>query len=77
MAVLLHTGDNARFGSPAYAEDRHFLTRAGAAWLADHDAALVGIDTLNIDDTADRTSADSRQAIKEKCRVTWADARMA
>jgi hypothetical protein len=29
------------------------LTRAGAAWLADHDAALVGIDALNIDDTAD------------------------
>jgi len=53
-AVLLHTGDDARFGSPAYAEDRHFLTRAGAAWLADHDAALVGIDALNLDDTADR-----------------------
>ncbi len=53
MAVLLHTGDDARFGSPAYAEGRHFLTRAGAAWLADHDAALVGIDALNIDDTAD------------------------
>ena len=53
MAVLLHTGDDARFGSPAYAADRHFLTRAAAAWLADHDAALVGIDALNIDDTAD------------------------
>jgi kynurenine formamidase len=52
-AVLLHTGDDARFGSPGYAEGRHFLTRAGAAWLADHDAALVGIDALNIDDTAD------------------------
>ena len=33
-AVLLHTGDDARFGSPGYAEDAHFLTRAGAAWLA-------------------------------------------
>ena len=52
-AVLLHTGDGARFGSPAYARDRHFLTRAGAAWLADHGAALVGIDALNIDDIAD------------------------
>jgi len=52
-AVLLHTGDDARFGSPAYAEGRHFLTRAGAAWLAGHDAALVGIDAVNIDDTAD------------------------
>jgi len=52
-AVLLHTGDGARFGTADYAEDRHFLTRAGAAWLAGHDAALVGIDALNIDDTAD------------------------
>ena len=52
-AVLLHTGDDARFGSPAYAEDRHYLTRAGAGWLAGEGAALVGIDALNIDDTAD------------------------
>ena len=33
LAVLLHTGDDARFGSPAYATRPHFLTRAGAAWL--------------------------------------------
>jgi arylformamidase len=54
-AVLLHTGDDARFGSPAYAEGRHFLTRAGAAWLAAQGAALVGIDALNIDDIDDGT----------------------
>jgi arylformamidase len=53
-AVLLHTGDDNRFGTPAYAEERHFLTRAGAAWLAANGAALVGIDALNIDDTDDR-----------------------
>ena len=52
-AVLLHTGDDARFGTPAYAEDAHFLTEAGAAWLAGHEAALVGIDAVNIDDTGD------------------------
>jgi arylformamidase len=52
-AALLHTGDDARFGSPAYAEGRHFLTRAAAAWLAANGAALVGIDALNIDDTDD------------------------
>jgi arylformamidase len=52
-AVLLHTGDDARFGTPAYGGERHFLTRAGASWLAGHGAALVGIDALNIDDTAD------------------------
>src|SRR5262249_5073549 len=48
-AVLLHTGDDAQFGTPAYATERHFLTRAGSAWLADHGAALVGIDGLNIE----------------------------
>jgi kynurenine formamidase len=53
-AVLLHTGDDARFGSPQYAADAHFLTRDGAAWLAGHAPALVGIDAVNIDDTADR-----------------------
>jgi kynurenine formamidase len=52
-AVLLHTGDDTRFGSPAYAQDAHFLTEAGAAWLAGQQPALVGIDAANIDDTAD------------------------
>ena len=56
-AVLLHTGDDARFGSPAYADGRHFLSRAGAEWVAAHGAALVGIDALNIDDTEDGTRA--------------------
>jgi arylformamidase len=52
-AVLLHTGDDERFGSPGYAADAHFLTRAGAEWLVNQGAALVGIDAINIDDTAD------------------------
>jgi arylformamidase len=52
-AVLLHTGDDARFGTPAYSEDPHFLTQAAAEWLAARDPALVGIDAVNIDDTAD------------------------
>jgi arylformamidase len=52
-AVLLHTGDDARFGTPAYEQDAHFLTRAGADWLAAHGAVLVGIDALNIDDVDD------------------------
>lgn len=52
-AVLLHTGDDARFGTPQYPEDAHFLTRDGAAWLAGQAPALVGIDAVNIDDTAD------------------------
>jgi arylformamidase len=52
-AVLLHTGDDARFGTPQYAEDAHYLTRDAAAWLAGQDPAVIGIDAVNIDDTAD------------------------
>ena len=52
-AVLLHTGDDAGFGTPAYPQDAHFLTEAGAAWLAGHQPALVGIDAASIDDLAD------------------------
>ena len=52
-AVLIHTGDDARFGTSAYAQDAHFLTRAGAAWLAERSPALVGIDAINIDGIGD------------------------
>jgi arylformamidase len=52
-AVLLHTGDAARFGAPDYTDRPYFLTRAAAAWLAEKGAALVGIDGPNVDDTAD------------------------
>jgi len=32
--------------------DAPYLTREGAAWLVDRGAALVGIDSVNIDDIA-------------------------
>ena len=54
-AVLLHTGDDARFGTPQYVENAHFLSRDGAQWLIDNGAALVGIDAANIDDMTDGT----------------------
>ncbi|MFN8170536.1 MAG: cyclase family protein [Candidatus Nanopelagicales bacterium] len=54
-AVLLHTGGDAGWRTPAYAQDAPFLTRAGATWLIDHGAILVGIDSVNIDDTGDPT----------------------
>ena len=53
-AVLLHTGWDAHWRTERYFEGHPFLTAAGAEWLAGHGAALVGIDSLNIDDTADR-----------------------
>ncbi|WP_132190906.1 MULTISPECIES: cyclase family protein [Kribbella] len=54
-AVLLHTGDDARFGTAQYVEDAHFLTRDGAEWLIERGAVLVGIDAANIDDMTDGT----------------------
>jgi kynurenine formamidase len=52
-AVLLHTGGDRDWGTPAYAQDAPYLTGAGARWLAEHGARLVGIDAVNIDDTQD------------------------
>jgi arylformamidase len=52
-AVLLHTGGDAHWGTPQYAEDAPYLAEAGALWLVDHGARLVGIDAINIDDIAD------------------------
>ncbi|HKT56382.1 MAG TPA: cyclase family protein [Microbacterium sp.] len=50
-AVLLHTGWDRHFGTPAYATDAPFLTGEAGQALIDAGAALVGIDSLNIDDT--------------------------
>ncbi|HVF05256.1 MAG TPA: cyclase family protein [Frankiaceae bacterium] len=52
-AVLLRTGGDAGWGGPEYAWDAPFLTADGAAWLADRHPALVGIDSVNIDDLDD------------------------
>jgi len=50
-AVLLHTGWSRHFGTPEYAHGSPFLTEAGARHLVDAGVAIVGIDSLNIDDT--------------------------
>ena len=54
-AVLVQTGWDRHFGTPAYGQGHPFLTRDAAERLRDGGAALVGIDSLNIDDTADGT----------------------
>lgn len=52
-AVLLHTGWDAHFNTPRYGDPEHpFLTADGAQWLVSAGAALVGIDSVNIDDTS-------------------------
>ncbi|MBM4384737.1 MAG: cyclase family protein [Deltaproteobacteria bacterium] len=51
-AVLLRTGWSAHFGTPRYFEPHPHLSADGAEALVSGDAALVGIDSLNIDDIA-------------------------
>jgi len=52
-AVLVHTGWAAHWRTEAYFEGHPFLTEGAAELLAEEGAALVGIDSYNIDDTAD------------------------
>jgi kynurenine formamidase len=55
-AVLVHTGWDAHWRTDTYSAGEHpFLTRAAAEHLARAGAALVGIDSLNIDDDKDGT----------------------
>lgn len=52
-AVLVHTGWDRHWRTEAYFAGHPFLTADAAAHLRDAGAALVGIDSLNIDDTED------------------------
>src|SRR6185295_2879795 len=48
-AVLLKSGWDSRWRTPAYSDGHPYLTRGAAQALAAGRAALVGIDSLNID----------------------------
>jgi kynurenine formamidase len=52
-AVLLHTGWSRHFGTPEYASGHPHLVPAAVEALVAGGAAVVGIDSLNIDGTAD------------------------
>jgi len=52
-AVLVHTGWDVHWRTERYGTGHPFLTRAAAQHLIAAGAALVGIDSLNIDDAAD------------------------
>jgi kynurenine formamidase len=55
-AVLVHTGWDVHWRTDTYAAGEHpFLTRDAAEHLVKAGAALVGIDSLNIDDDKDGT----------------------
>jgi arylformamidase len=50
-AVLVNTNWSKHWRTDAYFENHPFLTEEAATWLRDHEVALVGIDSHNIDDT--------------------------
>jgi kynurenine formamidase len=52
-AVLVRTGWDAHWQTPRYFDGHPYLSRGAAELLASAGPALVGIDSLNIDDTAD------------------------
>jgi kynurenine formamidase len=52
-AILVRTGFSRHWGTDSYFSGNPYLTAAAARRLVDARPALVGIDSLNIDDTAD------------------------
>ncbi len=54
-AVLIHTGWDIHWGTDQYFSEHPYLTRESSEYLKSAGAALVGIDSLNIDDNADGT----------------------
>jgi arylformamidase len=57
-AVLLHTGGDRGWGTPDYGTDAPYLTGAAAALLVERGAALVGIDSINLDDNTDASGGE-------------------
>ncbi|MGI9284549.1 MAG: cyclase family protein [Pseudomonadales bacterium] len=51
-AVLIHTAWAKHWGTEQYFEEHPYLTADAAEWLKNSGVALVGIDSLNIDDTS-------------------------
>ncbi len=54
-AILVHSGWAEHWGTPSYFHRSPHLTAGAAAQLVARGAALVGIDSHNIDDTEDKT----------------------
>lgn len=52
-AVLVRSGWSRHFGTEQYARENPFVTARAAEYLAEQGAALVGTDSINIDDMAD------------------------
>src|SRR5206468_5274000 len=72
-AVLVHTGWDVHWRTGRYGTGHPFLTLAAAEHLIAAGAALVGIDSLNIDDATDgaRPRSEERRVGKEGGARGW------
>jgi len=81
-AVLVHTGWDRHWRTDPYCEGHPYLTGELARWLVQHGAALVGIDSFNIDctDTGERPVhsallANEIPIVEHLCNLAAAPAR--
>ena len=68
-AVLVQTGWDTRWRTDQYFEGHPYLTGEAAKFLAESGAVLVGIDSLNIDDTADMARPVHTALSEPACRL--------
>ena len=64
-AVLVHTGWNRHWRTEAYFENHPYLTATAADYLAEAGVRLVGIDSYNIDNTAERRRPVHTRLLKD------------
>lgn len=68
-AVLVHTGWARHWRTEQYFEGHSFLSGEAAAYLVEAGAGLVGIDSLNIDDTDDGSRPVHTQLLRAKIPI--------
>ncbi|RFU66112.1 cyclase family protein [Bacillus sp. V59.32b] len=68
-AVLVNTGWDKNWQTDQYFEDHPFLTEGAAKYLVKTKAALVGIDSVNIDDTSGKARPVHSILLKEEIPI--------
>lgn len=68
-AVLVQTGWDRHWRTDAYFVDSPYLTADAARHLIEQGAAIVGIDSLNIDDTRDKTRPVHSLLLKAEIQI--------
>jgi kynurenine formamidase len=68
-AVLVHTGWDEHWATDKYFENHPFLTEEAAVFLRDCGARLVGIDSLNIDDTRGKSRPAHSTLLKSEILI--------